>query len=215
MFTGIWQPLRHCGWSTYWHTLARYCPISPHHKISDDPEVVWNTKTAYVKATHYVWHCIYIVIRQTSTPQDTRLIRHIRPLLAFGGRLGFDLFMHTHSDNHRSWFDFQSHWQPPLYPVSNHLHIRLLASVFQNVAYHVRPETPTVYLLGTGHSFRYSLNPTDRKIVFFGELIYYALTRGAIGWMPTLFFQTTSKSSEKYSGLTKIRTRRRSRRQYR
>ena len=47
-------------------------------------------------------HCLYIVIRQASTLQDNRLIRLARPLLAFGGRLGFDLFMHTHSDNHRS-----------------------------------------------------------------------------------------------------------------
>ena len=119
----------------------------------------------------------HLVIRQASTPQNSRFIRHACHFWEFGGRLGFNLFMHTHRDNHPLWVDFRSHWQPPPHSVSNNLYVRLSGFVFQNVAYRIRPEIPSDDLLGTGHSFGFNLKPPVRKIVLFNGFIHLLILR--------------------------------------
>lgn len=160
-----------------WHTLPQHYPIRRTIRFQTILRPSENKNILHQGNYHYVWHCIYLVIRQASAPQNTRFIRHARPFWAFGGRLGFNLFMHTHRDNHPSWFDFRSHWQPPPHSVSNNLHVRLSGFVFQNVAYRIRPEIPSDDLLGTGHSFRFDLKPPVRKIVLFNGFIHLLILR--------------------------------------
>lgn len=152
------------------HIAAQYAFRQPWGRLK-------NKNISHQGNYHYVWHCIYLVIRQASAPQNTRFIRHARPFWAFGGRLGFNLFMHTHRDNHPSWFDFRSHWQPPPHSVSNNLHVRLSGFVFQNVTYRIQPETPADDLLGTGHSFGFDLKPPVWKIVLFNGFIHLLILR--------------------------------------
>ena len=87
------------------------------------------------------------------------------------------IYLCIRRDNHPSWFDFRSHWQPPPHSVSNNLHVRLSGFVFQNVTYRIQPETPADDLLGTGHSFGFDLKPPIRKFVLFNGFIHFLILR--------------------------------------
>ena len=150
------------------HIAAQYAFRQPWGRLK-------NENTLRQGNYQYVWHCIYLVIRQASAPQNTQLIRHARPFWEFGCRLSFNLFMHTHRDNHPLWFDFRSHWQTPPHSVSNNLHVWLSGFVFQNVTYRIQSEIPSDDLLGTGHSFGFDLKPPIRKIVLFNGFIHFLI----------------------------------------
>ena len=167
MVDGRPTDIPYCGTIAYRRTIRFQTTLRPSE----------NKNISHQGNYQYVWHYIYLVIRQASAPQNTRLIRHARPFWEFGCRLSFNLFMHTHRDNHPLWFDFRSHWQPPPHSVSNNLHVRLSGFVFQNVTYRIQPETPSDDLLGTGHSFGFDLKPPIRKIVLFNGFIHFLILR--------------------------------------